>query len=271
MRKLGCYVWEQLGNSLTENMIEIKNAGFDSTFFSWRKDTDTESYMRVANEIGLCVETLHAPFDQINTLWEEGEDGDRFTEVLRRCIKTAGFYGVPYVIMHTTAGRIVPKTSHIGLLRFGKLVLEAEKCGVKLAFENLEFVRHLSLVLDYFKSSPNVGFCYDVGHEHCYSPGIKYMPLFGDRLFCTHIHDNLGLAPTKDVDYRDDLHKIPFDGNIDYEKVCTSIGNSGFEGTLMLEVCNCNRYSFYGELSPAQFYAKAYDAATKLRILTDGE
>ncbi|MBR5527915.1 MAG: sugar phosphate isomerase/epimerase [Clostridia bacterium] len=270
MRKLGCYVWEQLGNSLTENMREIKKAGFDSTFFSWRKDTDVESYMRTADEIGLCVETLHAPFDKINTLWEEGEDGDIYTEELRKCIKLAGVYGVPYVIMHTTAGRIVPKTSHIGLLRYGKLVNQAEKSGVKLAFENLEYARHLGLILETFKSD-TVGFCYDVGHEHCYTPGIKYMPLFGERLYCTHIHDNLGLAPTKDVDYRDDLHKIPFDGNIDYKEVCTSIKKSGFEGTLMLEVCNCKRYSFYGELSPEEFYAKAYDAAVKLRALTDGE
>ncbi len=269
MRKLGCVASDLLGNDISANMECIKNAGFDCTFFSWDESADVESYMKKADSIGLEVETFHAPFGQMNCMWEEGLDGDAYTELLKRCIRTAGQYGVPYVIMHTTIGRIVPKTSPIGLMRYKKLIVEAEKHGVKLAFENLEYVRHLELILDYFKSG-NVGFCYDVGHEHCYTPGIRYMPLFGDRLFCTHIHDNLGLAPTKDVDYRDDLHKLPFDGNIDFEKICKSLGRSGYAGSLMLEVSNRKPYSFYDELSPEQFYEKAYAAALRLRKYCDG-
>ena len=269
MRKLGCNASALLGNDISANMECIKNAGFDCTFFSWEEDTDTESYIKKADSIGLEVETLHAPFAQMNCMWEEGLDGDAYTELLKKCIRTAGHYGVPYIIMHTTIGRIVPKTSPIGLLRYHKLIAEAEKYGVKLAFENLEYVRHLELVLDYFKSE-NVGFCYDVGHEHCYTPGIRYMPLFGDRLFCTHIHDNIGLAPTKDVNYRDDLHRIPFDGNIDFEKICKSIKRSGYTGSLMLEISNRAPYQFYDGLSPEQFYEKAFCAAAKLRSFCDG-
>ncbi|MBR5553014.1 MAG: sugar phosphate isomerase/epimerase [Clostridia bacterium] len=269
MRKLGCNASALLGNDIPANMECIKAAGFDCTFISWNDGADIDGYMKKAASIGLAVETFHAPFDKMNSMWEESVDGDEYTELLRRCIKAAGHYDVPYVIMHTTIGRIVPKTSPIGLLRYHKLIVEAEKQGVKLAFENLEYVRHLELILDYFKSE-NVGFCYDVGHEHCYTPGIKYMPIFGDRLFCTHIHDNLGLAPTKDVDYRDDLHRIPFDGNIDYDAVCRGIKQSGYKGSLMLEISNRTPYLFYDGLSPMQFYTKAYEAAQKLRALCDG-
>lgn len=269
MRKLGCSASALLGNSIEQNMECIKNAGFDCTFFSWDEGVDAESYIKKANSIGLEVETLHAPFGSMNSMWEEGEAGDIYTEVLRKCIQTAASFNVPYVIMHTTIGRVPPKTSAIGLMRYKKLIVEAEKSGVKLAFENLEFVRHLELILDYFKSD-NVGFCYDVGHENCYTPGIRYLPIFGDRLFCTHIHDNTGLAPTKDVDYRDDLHKIPFDGTIDFEKVCKGIKECGFEGTLMLELSNRTPYCFYNDLTPESFYEKAYNAALKLRRLCDG-
>ena len=172
--------------------------------------------------------------------------------------------------MHTTVSSSAPKTSHIALTRYRKLVMEAEKQGVKLAFENLEFIRHLSLILYTFRSE-NVGFCYDVGHEVCYTPGLKYLPLFGDRLFCTHIHDNDGFPEDKVVDHKSDHHKIPFDGSIDFEKVCKDIKDCGFKGSLMLEVSSHEPYNFYKDLTPEQFYGKAYEAAVKLRNLTDGE
>lgn len=269
MRKLGCNASEVLGVNVFESMELIKNTGFDCTFFTWNEGVDVKAYVDKANSLGLEVETIHSPFSRMNDLWVEGIEGDEYTEVLRRCIQDAGANGVPYVIMHTTIGNVVPKTSHIGLTRFEKLIIEAKKQNVKLAFENLEFFRHLGLILDYFKDE-NVGFCYDVGHENCYTPGMRYMPLFGDRLFCTHIHDNTGLAESKDVDYRDDLHKLPFDGNIDFERVCKDIKNSGFEGTLMLEISNRKPYYFYNDLTAKEFYEKAYASAVRLRTLCDG-
>lgn len=270
MRKLGCNASALLGNSIEENMELIKKAGFDSTFFSWEEEFDLEEVMAKAESLGLEVETLHGPFMDMNSLWEEGTKGDYYTEEIRCCIKAAAKYKIPYVIMHTTVTTVVPKTSHIALMRYGKLVREAEKQGVKLAFENLEYIRHLSLILDTFKSE-NVGFCYDVGHEVCYTPGIRYLPLFGDRLFCTHIHDNDGFPEDKVVDHKADIHKIPFDGGINFEQVCKELKKCGYNGSLMLEVSSHEPYNFYDNLTPEQFYAKAYAAAVKLRNLIDGE
>ncbi len=271
MRDLGCITCALLGNSALENMGLIAEAGFTKTFYLWDDNVDAKAFSARAHELGIEIETLHSPFDVVSEIWNEGEIGDRYTERLRRCVWVAAEYGIPYVVVHTTCTNRAPLVSNLGIVRFGKIVHEAQKLGVKLAFENLEFVRHLALVMDEFKDSPNVGFCYDVGHEHCYSPGIKYLPLFGDRLFCTHIHDNLGIAPTKDMDYRDDLHRIPFDGNIDFSEVCRGIKATGFEGTLMLEVANRKDYDFYKGYTPEQFYKKAYESALKLRELCDGK
>ena len=263
MRKLGCNASALLGNDIPANMECIKAAGFDCTFISWNDGADIDGYMKKAASIRLAVETFHAPFDKMNSMWEESVDGDEYTELLRRCIKTAGHYGVPYVIMHTTIGRIVPKTSPIGLLRYRKLIVEAEKQGVKLAFENLEYVRHLELILDYFKSE-NVGFCYDVGHEHCYTPGIKYMPIFGDRLFCTHIHDNLGVTQPGNIDYRDDLHLLPFDGILDWPWFAKTLAATGYKGPLTFELSCANRKE-YREVTFEAFVRDAYARAVKIR------
>ena len=269
MRKLGCNAQELLGNDIFQNMELIKKAGFDSTFFYLDDDTDIEKYMEKANSLGLEVEALHAPFKTVNTVWVEGDEGDVYTEKIRRSIITAAKYNIPVVVLHTSSGNQVPKTSPIGLLRHKKLIIEAERRGVKLAFENIRIIRHLSLILEYYKSE-NVGFCYDTGHEKCYTPGYRFMPLFGDRTFVTHIHDNNGVAESKDISYRDDLHRIPFDGIIDFERVCKEIKENGYKGNLTLEVNNREPYCYYKDLTAEEFYAKAFAAAEKLREMVDG-
>lgn len=268
MRKLGCSAEALLGNDIFENLELIKKAGFDSTFFYWDDDVDIEKYIEKANSLGLEVESLHAPFSQVNSVWLEGDEGDVYVEKIRRAIKTAAKFEIPVVVLHTSSGNDVPKTSPIGLLRHKKLIIEAERRGVKLAFENTRIIRHLSLLLEYFKSE-NVGFCYDVGHEKCYTPGYRFMPLFADRTFVTHIHDNYGLGESKEISYNDDLHRIPFDCSVDFNRVCKDIKENGYKGSLMLEVNNREPYRYYKDLTPEQFYAKAYAAAVKLREMVD--
>ncbi len=269
MRKLGCNAEALLGNDIFKNMELIKAAGFDSTFFYWDDNTDIEKYMEKANSLGLEVEFLHAPFDTVNSVWVEGDEGDVYTEKMRRCIKTAAKYNIPVVVLHTSSGNDVPKTSPIGLLRHKKLIIEAERCGVKIAFENTRIIRHLSLLLEYFKSE-NVGFCYDTGHEKCYTPGYRFMPLFGKRTFVTHIHDNNGLSESKEISYNDDLHRIPFDGIIDFSRVCKEVKENGYKGNLTLEVNNREPYCYYKDLTAEEFYKKAFAAAVKLREMVDG-
>lgn len=269
MRKLGCNVHDLLGNNIYKNMELIKKVGFDTTFFYWDDDVEIEKYMEKANSLGLEVEALHAPFKNANTVWVEGDEGDVYTEKIRRCIKTAAKHKIPVVVLHASSGNTPPKTSPIGLLRHKKLIIEAERQGIKLAFENIRIIRHLSLILEYFKSE-NVGFCYDTGHEKCYTPGYRFMPLFGDRTFCSHIHDNLGLGENKEIDYRDDLHRIPFDGIIDFGRICKEMKESGYKGNITLEVNNREPYCYYKDLTAEEFYKKAFAAAQKLREMVDG-
>ena len=270
MRKLGMCVPMANGGDIFDKMSVIKDTGFDTSFFSWYPETDFSVIKHHADSIGLEIETIHAPFDKANFMWDESTNiGDYFTETLKKCIRDAGNNAIPYVIIHTSIGNDAPISSRIGLTRFEKLVVEAEKYGVKLAFENLEFPRLTGVILDYFKSD-TVGFCYDTGHENCFTPGLKFLPMFGDRLFCTHFHDNLSKSVTDPLNYRNDQHKIPFDGIIDFESICKDIKKIGYTGSLMLEVCYGGS-KHYGDLSFIEFAQKAYASALRLRKLTDGE
>ncbi len=264
MHKLGCYAGAISDNDIFNNLSLIKKVGFDSTFLSWDDGVDIDECVDFANKLGLKIESLHAPKDTANDIWEVGDDGDKYTEKLRRCIKAAAKFNIPIVVLHTTTGINVPKTSPIGLLRFKKLIIEAERQGVKLAFENIKIIRNLSVILEYFKND-NVGLCYDCGHENCFTPGFRFMKLFGDRAFCTHIHDNYGLGDSKEVNNRDDLHRIPFECSIDFKRVCDDIKQSGYKGTLMLEI----KYSKAEANTPEDFFKKAYNAAIQLRDMAE--
>ena len=87
------------------------------------------------------------------------------------------------------------------------------------------------------------------------------MPLFGDRLICTHIHDNEGV-------FNEDKHMLPFDGTLDFERVARQIRESGYKGTLMLEVLagasdHYEGVSYQG-VSPREYLRRAADAAKRL-------
>lgn len=271
MRKLGMCVPMCYDGDIFDKMSVIKNAGFDTCFLAWPSVVEISELKRHADTIGLEIETLHAPFGKSNSFWDENSnEGDYFVEEIKKCIRDAGKNDIPYVVIHTGIGIEAPISSRIGLARFEKLVVEAEKCGVKLSFENLEYPRLMALILDYFKCD-TVGFCYDTGHENCFTPGLKMLPMFGDRLLCTHFHDNLSKSVLDTVNYRKDYHKIPFDGIIDFESICKDLKKSGYTGSIMLEATNCYDTNFYGDLTFEEFVKKSYASAVRLRKLTDGE
>ena len=111
----------------------------------------------------------------------------------------------------------------------------AEKCGTHLAIENLEFHPHLQEIMDILPEFH--GFCRDCGHNLCYTPTVDMMAKYSDRLICTHIHDNHRITRLEDIHYRDDLHLLLFDSNLDWNWVAEKnkafgICRTAYAGTL---------------------------------------
>ena len=100
-----------------------------------------------------------------------------------------------------------------------------------------------------------MGFCWDCGHEGCFTPGRRYMPLFGDRLICTHIQDNEGI-------YNKDTHLIPFDGALDFGYVAEAL-RSAPEVPLTLELKR--KAVPYEGMSDEDYLARAAAAVKRLR------
>jgi len=232
-----------------------KDVGFDGLFSGEIHGDDFESMKRVrriANETGLLYETSHSRIPGCKELWRAGEGGEAYVQLLKRNIDNCMRLEIPILVVHCQPEYQTEPDMELGLGYLEQVVRYAETAGVKIAFENIDHPQCLLKTLAHFKDS-HVGFCFDAGHEACRGYGYEFLPLVGDRLICTHIHDN---------DMVDDLHLIPFDGKIDWQRVCRQLKDCKYEGPLTLEI----RYGkFYEKVPEPEFMKKCKDAAQRLQ------
>lgn len=268
MRKLGTSInastWDL---PVDEALAAVRKAGFDAFFTGYECTTDMEekmtAYANAAAKTGLWFECIHAPFGKpgCNSLWLPGEDGDIMRDHLIESIRSCKRNGVGIAVVHLSSGDFAPCVSDIGHARLDMVIEEAVRCNVTLGFENQRKIGNLSFILELYDNVPQVRFCWDVGHEACFTPGREYMPLFGKKLVYTHIHDNEKV-------YNGDMHLIPFDGKIDYHRTAELLRKYKYQGTLTLEIA-AKKSGRYDDLTIDQFYTRAYDAAKRLRVMVD--
>lgn len=258
LMKTGMNIDAVKGISQKEYIRLMAELGFSATFSG---DKDEAYHYALANDLaeyGIEYETIHAPFDGINAMWSD--DGEEMYSRLCHTVDMCELSGAGIAIVHLSSGENAPALNDIGMRRYTDLVEYAAGKGVKIAFENQRKIANLAWALETFAKAENVGFCWDCGHESCFTPGREYMPLFGNQLICTHIHDNFGI-------YNGDDHMIPFDGKIDFNKAAHQLYGSGFDGTLMLEVFANDKT--YDGMSAEAFITRAANAVKRLRDMIE--
>ncbi len=261
MRKLGINVATLRDGDLNDFLRIVKNAGFEYLFCGDNRETVT-----AAQKAGMILDNIHAPFDGINAMWLPGEDGETMLNRLKNTVDLCAAHDIPKAVIHLSSGLTPPRINDLGYARFNNLIEHAIQKGVRLAFENQRMLANLAFIMEEYKDVPEVGFCWDTGHELCFTSGREYMPLFGERLICVHLQDNHG-------GFNQDQHLLPFDGKVDWEKAARNIKNSPYDGPLMLETwyrpVDITGYYGYEEMNSEQYYARAFAAASKLRDMIE--
>lgn len=263
------------GTDLTdEEMLGlIKKVGFDAYFANWADGRDLVAVRDCGDSLGLRLQSVHAPFNRMDSLWYPDERTEPTVQRLLKSFCDSAEVGAPIVVIHPFITFTRNQATQAGIDHYGVLIEEAGKLGIKLAIENVEGESYLDALMEAYKDQSHVGFCWDTGHEMCYNRHRDLLADYGDRLLCTHLNDNLGIkSPEGLLTFHDDLHLLPFDGIADWQGIADRLVKWGFDGPLTFELkltttLNGCKLPIYGDIDVERYLTYAYMRACRVAAL----
>lgn len=190
---------------------------------------------RYAEDKGIGFYQTHAPFGM--KVESEIENNYFFPEIVKSLEKSS-WLGSDMMVVHPCRRMENYKEAgtynellELNLDFYRRLIPYYEEYGVKIAIENIGWCITESAdgLLDVYNNLDNEAFtiCFDAGHAGvCGQDVVDMVKKFGNKIGCTHIHDNNGV---------DDSHTLPYYGVIDWESVMKALAECGYEGNLNYE------------------------------------
>lgn len=206
----------------------LKEIGFDCVITNADKKFDKQNgniqkQIRAFNDYNLKVSSLHMRYNapDLPYFWISCRKGRWMVKRLIKDVKIAHKYNINYVVVHL---RGIP--SALGLKRLNKVLKYCNKLNVDLAIENIKNPDCFEYAFKNIKH-PRLKFCYDAGHHHCFNPEMNWLKLYGDKLVCLHLHDNMGDK---------DSHTLNKYGNINWDVIAKQLAKINFNGSLDYEL-----------------------------------
>lgn len=156
-------------------------------------------------------------------------------EEAKICLEAFSQLGAHWMNLHPDGNAPLHSTDFVyerNVQSLRDMLPTARDCGVGLMIENLpgrfNTVRQLAPILD---ALPDVGLHLDIGHCNLMiepNSTDELLAAYGPRLRHVHLHDNKGGV--------NDLHMPLGTGTLDFPHYIRSLKNSGYDGTITLEV-----------------------------------
>ncbi|MBR7083467.1 MAG: sugar phosphate isomerase/epimerase [Clostridia bacterium] len=228
------------------------------------------------DSLGITVEQTHAPFNRYQT-----HPDDVFPTYFKRVFEASKILGAKFVVVHADEYRTKDRFDGKEILDFtydylAPYVEYCAKNGLVVAVENVfeddttrwpkingrsrytSRVEELKDVIERF-NTPTVRCCWDYGHA-----GVAYgksemanaLTEVAKYVVCTHVHDNY---------YGNDLHLLPFLGDVDWNKNLAPLKEAGYKGKLSLELV----YGEFSDALAADFMRFAHSAGKELCDIFD--
>lgn len=247
------YDWFGYELPIKERYQRIKDAGFDGVLLWWSEHLNRNNYRsgpQIVREAGLFIENIHTPFQVQDNIWLDNLDGEASIDCYLQCVNDCAEFEIPTMVVHLPNDD--KPFNSLGLDRIKRIAEKAEQLDVNVALENLHNITNLSYMLEHVDSQ-RVGFCYDCCHHYNYYPSDDLLSKYGSRLMALHLHDYNGNA----------IHRLPFDGIIDWSVAMKKIAKTGYSGSTAIEAMNWG----YKDLTVEEFLKKAFERAKMLKAL----
>ena len=84
-----------------ELVLSAKKAGFDAIFPDWSyAKPRIDALIETAKREGMILQSIHAPFNRINTLWERSELTEIALAEQIACVRVCARHEAPLMIIH---------------------------------------------------------------------------------------------------------------------------------------------------------------------------
>lgn len=247
------YDWFGYELPIKERYRLIKKTGFDGVLLWWSEYLERNDYRngpRIVREAGLSIENIHTPFQVQDNIWLDNLDGEASIDCYLQCVSDCAEFEIPTMVVHLPDDD--KPYNVLGLDRIKRIAEKAERLGVNVALENLRNFTNLSYMLEQVDSL-RIGFCYDCCHHYHNYPDYDLLSMYGSRMMALHLHDY----------NRKTIHRLPFDGIIDWPTAMKKIAETGYTGATAIEVMNWD----YKGLSAEDFLQEAFVRAKRLEAL----
>ncbi len=213
----------------------------DSPLFGDDWQQEVNAMKAAAAECGVTFNQAHAPFPSM--------PDEAVRARIVQSIKVAAALGISGIVVHPI--QHVPYLKNRGLLwninleYYRSLLPLCEEYGIRVYVENMwqyDSARHC--IVDSFcarpeeycafldeLNSPWMVACLDIGHCALVGqdPADMIRALGHDRLQALHVHD---------VNYLADNHTVPFTQSLNWEEICTALGEIDYAGDFTFESDN---------------------------------
>lgn len=237
---IGIYDIDKVCNIDYKQRLKIyKNCGFNeiALYLDNNYLNENENYADIityARNLDLQVNQVHIDYKISNLICDESSNQyfDYLESKILECISLK----IPYLIAHASMGAEPPILNDKQLNKLNILLEKYKDKNVCVCFENVRNNYNLDKILSL--NLNNIGFCFDLGHAHCYDNEKDLFEKYISKIKCTHLHNNTGK----------DTHNILSDGEIDYKYFLSKLKN-------IKEVSNCLEcFPEYGvQLSKQEF------------------
>lgn len=230
----------------TSAMIDyMSGLGFDGVDMSFESlsalDSSYRSVLfaakRRADALGFEIPCCHLPYYMPDP--HDSGAMERYSADVMAGIDAAVLMGIPLCVIHPIALHRRRETAEtwadMNIKFLTPICKYAYKKGVRLCIENMAstcedegdhlFGCSAGEILA-LAQALGTSVCWDFGHANISGRPIDDVTLLGNRLALVHAHDNNS--------YRD-MHKIPFDGLIDWEAAMSALSSIGYSGFISIE------------------------------------
>ena len=125
---VGINVLGGAGLSQAQHIALIAEAGWDAFFTGWDPDR-IGKWADAGARAGLTYASVHAPFGEVNRMWEAGDAAEHVRNDLVACATDCGRYGIPVMVLHPFIGFRDHMPNRIGIDNFRRVVEAADRPG----------------------------------------------------------------------------------------------------------------------------------------------